>query len=247
VPLGLRRVASPLFAILPHRLLAFSVATFTPRLSILPVAQRDFWPRLGPTPKHFVLYGGTALALRLAHRESVDFDFFSSRPFRSMELLGSIAYLSGQRVTSQSENTLSCEIGIGETPVKISFFGGLSLGQIEAPDHVESNGIGVASLTDLFGMKCATIPQRNETKDYWDIHALITRGRLDLARGLASAQAIYGRQYNPLMTLHALSYFDDLADPLPEAIKGDLAAAVKGVALDRLPQITALRTIGENS
>jgi hypothetical protein len=230
-----------------QRLLAFSVGIFTPHLSILPVEQRDFWPRLGPTPKHFVLYGGTALALRLEHRESVDFDFFSHRPFSSFELLGSIAYLRGQRVTNQSENTLSCEVGNGKTPVKVSFFGGLSLGQIEAPDHVESNGIGVASLTDLFGMKCATVPQRNETKDYWDIHALITRGRLELAQGLASAQAIYGRQYNPLMTLQALSYFDDLADPLPDAIQRDLVAAVKGVALDRLPQITALRTIGESS
>ncbi|WP_373321508.1 nucleotidyl transferase AbiEii/AbiGii toxin family protein [Rivihabitans pingtungensis] len=28
----------------------------------------------------FVLYGGTAIALRLGHRESVDFDFFSDRP-----------------------------------------------------------------------------------------------------------------------------------------------------------------------
>ncbi len=88
---GLRRFASPLFAILMQRLLAFSVGIFTPHLSILPVEQRDFWPRLGPTPKHFVLYGGTALALRLEHRESVDFDFFSHRPFSSFELLGSIA------------------------------------------------------------------------------------------------------------------------------------------------------------
>jgi hypothetical protein len=218
-----------------------------PDLSILPPGQRDLWLRLAPTPEGFVLYGGTALALRLAHRESVDFDFFSGRRFQAIELLGSVAYLKDQQVTQQSENTLSCEIGSGETATKISFFGGLSLGQIETPDRVDSNGIAVASLTDIFGMKCATIPQRNESKDYWDIHALITRGRLDLARGLAGARAIYGRQYNPVMTLQALSYFDDLADPLPEGIKDDLIAAVKMVALDRLPQITALHRIGEQS
>jgi len=33
---------------------------------------------LAGVPPHFILYGGTALALRLGHRESVDFDFFSS-------------------------------------------------------------------------------------------------------------------------------------------------------------------------
>jgi hypothetical protein len=218
-----------------------------PDVSILPAGQRDLWLRLGPTPGRFVLYGGTALALRLAHRESVDFDFFSSRPFQASELLASVAYLKDQRVTQQSENTLSCEVVSAEAATKISFFGGLSLGQIEPPDRVESNGIAVASLTDLFGMKCATVPQRSEAKDYLDIHALIVRGRLELALGLASAQAIYGRQYNPLMTLQALSYFDDLADPLPEGTKRDLLEAVKMVELDKLPEITALHRIGENT
>jgi hypothetical protein len=218
----------------------------TPKLDILQASQRELWHRIRPTPKHFVLYGGTALALRLGHRESIDFDFFSNRPFQALELLGSIAYLENQRVTQQSENTLSCEIGTAKEAVKISFFGGLPLGQIEAPDRIESNGIAVASLTDIFGMKCATIPQRNETKDYLDIHALITQGSMDLAQGLASARAIYGRQYNPVMTLQALSYFDDLPDPLPEKVKTALTRAVKSVSLQNLPQIVAPRKIGED-
>jgi len=66
---------------------------------------------------------------------------------------------------------------------------------------IRSGVFAVASLADIFAMKCATIPQRNEAKDYLDIHALITRGTMDLAQGLASARAIYGRQYNPVMTL----------------------------------------------
>jgi predicted nucleotidyltransferase component of viral defense system len=213
---------------------------------MLPASQRALWHRMGPTPKDFVLYGGTALALRLAHRESIDFDFFSNRPFRALELLASIAYLEGERITQQAENTLSCEVGAGNEVVKTSFFGGLSLGQIEVPDRVETNGVAVASLTDIFAMKCATIPQRAETKDYLDIHALITLGKIDLARGLASARAIYGRQYNPVMTLQALSYFDDLTDPLPDKVRSELTEAVKSVSLQDLPQMTALRKIGES-
>lgn len=49
---------------------------FTPRLDILPPAQRSLWPHLAQVPGHFVLYGGTAIALHLGHRQSVDFDFF---------------------------------------------------------------------------------------------------------------------------------------------------------------------------
>ena len=52
--------------------------TFTPTLDVLPEAQRALWPALGDLPDSLVLYGGTAPALRLGHRSSVDFDFFSS-------------------------------------------------------------------------------------------------------------------------------------------------------------------------
>lgn len=54
--------------------------TFTPRLDVLPPAQQALWPRLrAAAGLGFVLYGGTAIALRLGHRASVDFDFFSAK------------------------------------------------------------------------------------------------------------------------------------------------------------------------
>src|SRR6266481_4161142 len=50
-----------------------------PKLDILPAAQRQIWTSLAPAPHlNFVLYGGTAIALHLGHRESLDFDFFRS-------------------------------------------------------------------------------------------------------------------------------------------------------------------------
>jgi Nucleotidyl transferase AbiEii toxin, Type IV TA system len=222
------------------------VGMLTPNLGILPPDQRRVWNQLSATPKDFVLYGGTALALRLGHRQSVDFDFFSCESFQPLELVRSISYLAGQTVTQQSASTLSCEIGAGRGAVKISFFGGLSLGQIDTPDIVESNGIAVASLRDLFGMKCATVPQRNEVKDYLDIYALITVGHIKLLEGIACARAIYGRQYNPVLTLHALSFFDDLNEPLSEDTKAGLHAAVKSVSLQELPAITAPEKIAAN-
>jgi hypothetical protein len=51
---------------------------FEPRIDILPPAQKEIWPQLAPAPGlSFVLYGGTAVALHLGHRVSIDFDFFS--------------------------------------------------------------------------------------------------------------------------------------------------------------------------
>jgi hypothetical protein len=221
-----------------------SMGMLTPILGILPPSQLWTWNQLQPTPRDFVLYGGTALGLRLGHRQSVDFDFFSSQSFHPSELVQRIEYLANQRVEQQSENTLSCEIHTVSGAVKISFFGGLTLRQIEPPDVVESNGIAVASLRDLLGTKCATVPQRNELKDYLDIHALITVGQLDLTEGIACAAAIYGQQYNPILTLQALSYFEDLPDELPAKIQAELRAAVREVSLRNLRAVSALGTIG---
>ena len=224
-----------------------TVGMLKPNLDTLPSRQRLLWRELGPTPHHFVLYGGTALALRLGHRESADFDFFSNRPFQPFELLRSIPYLANQRATQQAENTLSCSVETAEGEVTISFFGSLPLRQIAPPDVAESNGISIASLLDLFGTKCVTIAQRSESKDYLDIHALLTRTSLTLPEGIAAARAIYGRQYDPLVTLQALSYFADLAEPLDEVTKTDLLAAVGGLSLENLPTLSASTEIGAAS
>jgi hypothetical protein len=223
------------------------VGKLTPNLAILPKGQQQIWPLLSPTPSDFVLYGGTALALRLGHRDSVDFDFFSSRPFQPAQLHQSVPYLRDQVVRQESENTLSCDVSTQHGVVKVSFFGGLSLGQISVPEIAEGNSIRVASLIDIFGMKCATVPQRSETKDYEDIHALITISKIVLTDGIAAARAIYGRQYNPLLTLQALTYFDDLGKPLADRIKVDLLAAVKSVSLEKVPTWIAPHRIGEGS
>ena len=85
----------------------------------------------------------------------------------------------------------------------------------------------------------------NETKDYLDIHALIVKGGINLSRGIAAAAAIYGNQYNPVLTLQALAYFKDLPEPLSEKVRQDLVAAIKSTSLEDLPTIVASQTIGE--
>lgn len=62
-----------------------------PHWSILPKARRTLWARFASLPEHFVLYGGTALALQLGHRNSVDFDFFSAQPAEEIQSLPPVA------------------------------------------------------------------------------------------------------------------------------------------------------------
>jgi hypothetical protein len=67
-----------------------------PRLDILPAEQQRLWPELSQVPEHFVLYGGTAVALRLAGRQSIDFDFFTNQPVSADALLGALHFFVEQ-------------------------------------------------------------------------------------------------------------------------------------------------------
>jgi hypothetical protein len=77
---------------------------FTPRLDILPAPQRRLWDELADVPPEFVLYGGTAIALHLGHRESLYFDFFGNKPLDPAQLVLAIPSLqmrpsrSGSRI-----------------------------------------------------------------------------------------------------------------------------------------------------
>jgi hypothetical protein len=120
--------------------------------------------------------------------------------------------------------------------VKLSFFGGLHLGRVGQPEQTDDGSMWVASLLDLAGMKAAVITQRAEAKDYLDMLALIDHG-ISLAQALGAARAIYGEQYNPLLTRKSLTYFSDGdLHTLTSEQKTKLVAAAARQSLD-LPAI----------
>jgi len=211
---------------------------FTSNLSILPEPQRQLWSELKATPKAFVLYGGTALALRLGHRQSEDFDFFSNQPFHPDSLRDRIPYLKNAEMTQFQDNTLTALVD-RNGPVKLSFFGSLGIKRAQDPDIAEENGIQVASLLDLLASKLKTVQSRAQAKDYRDILATFDAG-LCLAEGLAAAAAIYGKNFNGVLSLKALTYFEDGDLPsLTPTIQKRLLAAATSVNLKGLPLVAA--------
>jgi Nucleotidyl transferase AbiEii toxin, Type IV TA system len=211
---------------------------FTPKLEILPISQRSLWDELVGTPKDFVLYGGTALALRLGHRRSDDFDFFSNDPFAPDLLRKTIEYLQGAEVSQVDANTLTAIVN-RDGPVKISFFGGLRLNRVQDPDVARSNGIQVASLLDVAATKLATIQQRAQARDYEDLAAIMAAG-VSLSEALGAATAVYGREFNGALSLKALTYFADGDLPnLSVRTQDSLRAQATQVDLKRIPLFEA--------
>lgn len=209
---------------------------FRPKIEVLPAGQRKIWPELkGAALLGFVLYGGTAIALRLGHRASVDFDFFADRPLDRRALRSAFPMLSRAAVLQDTSDTVSVLAGAGKHRVKISFFAALNIGRVGQPDWTEDGVLQVASLKDLLATKLKVLLQRIEAKDYLDVAALLDAGA-DLPAGLASARTLYGETFQPAECLKALAYFEggDLSS-LPQGVRSTLISASTAVAV--LPRV----------
>ena len=216
------------------------MSRFPPNFGILPEAQKALWPSLaGARTLGMVLYGGTALALRLGHRPSVDFDFFSKDELPSHDILTeALPFLVQSKILQAQKNTLSVlttPLDDPEKTVNVSFFGGIHFGRIGTPQLTNDGLVEVASLDDLMSTKLKVIMQRVLAKDYRDIAALVRAG-VDLPRGLAAAQEMYGPAFQPSESLKALTYFQggDLAE-LSQLDRETLVEAVQQVR--ELPEV----------
>jgi hypothetical protein len=179
--------------------------TFKAHMEILPLEQLRLWAELAAIKNAgFVLYGGTAVALQIGHRSSVDFDFFSTRSFGLSDVMEEIPWLASGIIQSTGENTLEliCD------GVKISLFGSIHFGRIGQPLLTDDGVLEVASLDDLLALKLATITQRATYKDYCDICAIAEQG-ISFEKALGGAQSFYGNTFSVHACLSALSYFGD--------------------------------------
>jgi len=209
---------------------------------VLPPAQRNLWPKLAELPEQFVLYGGTAIALRCGHRVSEDFDFFSAQALVPEALLARVPWLRSPKPTvlQRQDNTLTLQLSNEMGSVKASFFGGIEFGQINPPERAADNQLKVASPEDLLALKLGVIQQRVEAKDYLDIHALLKSG-LSLSVGLCHLDALHPLTTNWMITLKTLVFFKggDL-EGLPETVKRDLEEAVRLVRT--VPKFAGVKT-----
>lgn len=213
-----------------------------PRLDILPHAQRLLWSNLKPAANlGFALYGGTAIALRLGHRSSVDFDFFCETPLDRTALFETMPFLGVARVLQDRPDTLTFlvtpDMASNDT-VKLSFFGSITLGRVGVPQWTNDKVAQIASPEDLLSTKLKVVLQRIEAKDYLDIAAILESGT-SLVVGLGAACALFGTTFQPSECLKALVYFEggDL-EVLPLKAKKQLIASVKNV--DDIPRIPIL-------
>ncbi|MFA5827152.1 MAG: nucleotidyl transferase AbiEii/AbiGii toxin family protein [Candidatus Paceibacterota bacterium] len=159
----------------------------------------------------FYLAGGTALALLLGHRISVDLDFFSINEFSTQEIIDRLKTKGHLEVTSRDKDTLNGSLD----GVKISFF--------KYPYKLlfpikEYNNVMLADEKDIAAMKILAISDRGSKKDFIDLFILLkTYSFNEILEYFNEKYKDYN--YNKLHILKSLVYFSDAdLDPEPTYI-----------------------------
>lgn len=184
---------------------------------VMTTSQRRVLKALGPatTSRGLVLAGGTAVALHLGHRRSLDLYWFTEKPLgEPLALAGTLRREGVPFETSEvSPGTLHGSVG----SVRVSHLEFL-YPWLEPPVHWPAGGCHLASLADLSAMKLAALAQRGARKDFADIYALARD-----FRPLPDLLALYQRKFSvrdPGHLLFALAYFDDAEkEPMPQMLE----------------------------
>lgn len=177
--------------------------------------QRELLQSLGPVASQhgFYLAGGTALALQLGHRRSVDFDWFTSDRIDPMQLAQAIRDQGIEFVTGSVERGTLYGTAAGVQVAFLEYRYPLLQPLVTWTEYETS----LASLDDLACMKLNAVAQRSSKKDFVDVYAVILKHR-----PLTELLGLYERKYEAVdigHVLYALSYFDVAdAEPSPEML-----------------------------
>ena len=171
--------------------------------AILNDKQIELLPLVGEFKREYYLVGGTAIALYLGHRRSIDFDLFkyaSLNRKRNVEKIRSFGYepLIVWNVTDQMNLVIN--------DVKLTFF--------QYPFLIQANNvfeerIHLPDLLDLAAMKAYALGRRSKWKDYVDLYFLL-KEKYTLETISQRANEIYGNLFSDKLFRSQLSYFEDV-------------------------------------
>ena len=151
------------------------------------------------------LVGGTALALQIGHRSSVDLDFFGELTLDWIELNGALRTAGKVTVIKQTQN------------MHIFSINGIKVDFVNYPypwlkDAVSEDDIILADIDDIAPMKLSAVTNRGTKKDFIDIYHLLRRFSLE------DILSLYEKKYSdgsPFLVLKSLTYFDDADEDEP--------------------------------
>jgi len=157
----------------------------------------------------FYLAGGTALALQIGHRVSVDFDLFCPNDI-SKDLLEKIKTVFQEQETDISPLVNDPdELSIIVDEVKMTF---LKYPYMVLNKFSDLDGIKSLDILELSATKAYSIGRRSVLKDYVDLFFVLSEKHADLNQIIELADRKYGFRFNSRIFLERLIYQDDIDD-----------------------------------
>jgi hypothetical protein len=161
----------------------------------------------------FYLAGGTALALQLGHRLSVDFDLFSPDPI-TPSLLLHVERVFDATVAPLVNNP--DELSVIANGVKITF---LTYPFPVLEPLVVFKRVPLLSIREIAATKAYTIGRRGSLKDYVDIYFVLAERHATLLEIIELAERKFGLEFNSRLFLEQLVYMADLDDAEAQFLK----------------------------
>jgi hypothetical protein len=160
---------------------------------------------------NFYLAGGTALALQLGHRKSIDLDFFTDN-FPKRDILLQKLHGLNPTITQEAQGTLDVLI----EEVKVSFL------EYKYPlvcPLVKYGKTELADITDIACMKLTAISSRGSKKDFIDLYFILKTRTLNEVIEVFRKK-FEGVDYQETHILKSLVFFEDAnRDPDPDYIE----------------------------
>jgi len=170
---------------------------------ILTKEQRELLPLAKKFYKDFGLVGGTAIALHIGHRESIDFDFFSFEKFKNVNIKKRI--LRSKKIDKVIRD---------ETEQFTFIINGVLFTFFRYPFEINyevdfDQTLKTPSLLALAAMKIFALGRRAKWKDYVDLYFII-RDFHSLSEIIKQAENMFGNEFNEKICREQLAYFQDI-------------------------------------
>lgn len=170
---------------------------------ILTKEQQELLPAVASFSRKFGLVGGTAIALQIGHRHSIDFDLFSEKDFDNRRLRRKLEefFPIEQIIVSKSQ-----ELTLMIHGVKMTFY------NFPYKIYYANKFEDVARIPDLLtlaAMKAFALGQRAKWKDYLDLYFII-RDFHKIEKITEKGKEIFGAEFNEKLFRTQLSYFNDV-------------------------------------
>lgn len=174
--------------------------------NILDIKRKKILPLLEPLKKDFYLAGGTALALQLGHRDSIDFDFFSKKNFNTEELFKKLTKIFKNYKIQKVQNEKNTLTIIVNKNIKLSFF---TYSYPLLNPLISEEYLKLASIEDIACMKLSAIVSRSLEKDFVDLYFILQNNTLLKLLKLSKKKF---PSLDTNLIIKSLTYFDDIIE-----------------------------------